>query len=379
MGHVVDRWTRPGPSGKRVRTDRWGKGKRWLARWSTPDGRERSRACASKDEALAFLARVDTEIRGGTYVLAESTTFEQYARQWLESQLQQRPQTTREARGKLERYAFPVIGHLPISKVTRSDVQRVVNDATSLGPAARRVMYAWVRAVFNSAVEDRLVAVSPCRRVNLPELTPGRVRPLTPEQVALIASRMPPHMEAMVWLGAGSGLRPGELRSLTVDRVQGGRLVVDRQLSAESRANRPVFGPLKTAASERVVSLAPVTVAVLERHVEAFPPGPAGLVFTSARRGVLNRSLLGEAWRRATRGLGLGDRSGWHALRHHHASLLIAAGASPRAVADRLGHADPTETLRTYAHLWASDEDRMLEAVQGAYGPRVVRSVGHPG
>ena len=30
------------------------------------------------------------------------------------------------------------------------------------------------------------------------------------------------------------------------------------------------------------------------------------------------------------------------------------------AVADRLGHQDSTETLRTYAHLWDDDEDRAL-------------------
>jgi len=28
-------------------------------------------------------------------------------------------------------------------------------------------------------------------------------------------------------------------------------------------------------------------------------------------------------------------------------------------VAHRLGHKDPTETLRTYAHLWPDDDERM--------------------
>lgn len=64
----------------------------------------------------------------------------------------------------------------------------------------------------------------------------------------------------------------------------------------------------------------------------------------------------------------LPDRLGWHALQHSQASLLIAAGLSPRAVADRLGHADPKETLSTYAHLWLSDEARILAAIKDAYG-----------
>lgn len=58
-------------------------------------------------------------------------------------------------------------------------------------------------------------------------------------------------------------------------------------------------------------------------------------------------------------------RSGWHDLRHHHASMLIAGGASVIAVARRLGHKDPTETLRTYGHLWHDDEERMVAATDG--------------
>lgn len=60
--------------------------------------------------------------------------------------------------------------------------------------------------------------------------------------------------------------------------------------------------------------------------------------------------------------------TGWHLLRHYHASLLIAAGLSPAAVAARLGHADVSETLGTYAHLWPSDQDRAVAAVEAELG-----------
>ena len=89
----------------------------------------------------------------------------------------------------------------------------------------------------------------------------------------------------------------------------------------------------------------------------------------------LSRGRLSEIWSRATEGMGLPDRSGWHDLRHHHASLLIAAGRSPRAVADRLGHADPSETLRTYAHLWPSDVAMILAAIDAAHGPQTDQTI----
>jgi integrase len=39
-----------------------------------------------------------------------------------------------------------------------------------------------------------------------------------------------------------------------------------------------------------------------------------------------------------------------YSLRHTHASLLLADGASIKDVSERLGHADASVTLRVYAH-----------------------------
>ena len=57
-----------------------------------------------------------------------------------------------------------------------------------------------------------------------------------------------------------------------------------------------------------------------------------------------------------------------HALRHFYASVLIDAGESVRAVADYLGHADPGFTLRVYAHLFPSSEDRARQAIDRRLG-----------
>ena len=46
-----------------------------------------------------------------------------------------------------------------------------------------------------------------------------------------------------------------------------------------------------------------------------------------------------------------------------------------RAVADRLGHEDPVETLRTYAHLWPTDEGRAVAVVEEALAGLSVSSL----
>ena len=40
----------------------------------------------------------------------------------------------------------------------------------------------------------------------------------------------------------------------------------------------------------------------------------------------------------------------YHSLRHTHATQLIAAGAHPKAVQERLGHKNLSVTLNIYAH-----------------------------
>ena len=52
---------------------------------------------------------------------------------------------------------------------------------------------------------------------------------------------------------------------------------------------------------------------------------------------------------------------GAHDLRHYFASMCIGAGMSPVEVARRLGHADPTLVLRTYAHMWERNDDRWAD------------------
>jgi len=55
-------------------------------------------------------------------------------------------------------------------------------------------------------------------------------------------------------------------------------------------------------------------------------------------------------------------------LRHFYASALIFAGQSVKVVQARLGHASAMETLDTYGHLWAGDEDGTRQAIDGVFG-----------
>lgn len=90
----------------------------------------------------------------------------------------------------------------------------------------------------------------------------------------------------------------------------------------------------------------------------------------------LNRTYFNRGiWQPALAAAGIepGRGNGMHALRHFYASVLIDAGESVKAVAEYLGHADPGFTLRVYAHLLPSSEQRARAAIDLvlAPGPRL--------
>lgn len=376
MGHVRDRWTNVGESGRKVRNDRWGRGQRWQARW-VEHGRERSQAFASKDAAEAHIAA--RLVQGDTPAPPDRTlTFREYGETWRAQQLQHRESTVRATRTRFDSSLYPLLGDLPLARVTRGDVQAAVSVmAETLAPSTVHVGYGFIASVFKSAVMDGLVPATPCLRISLPPKPQRRVVPLTSEQVVKIAGRVPAWYRSMVVVGAATGLRSGELRGLTADRVQGSVVTVDRQLVGV-QDRRPAFGPPKSSAGYRAVDMGQAATAALTEHLERFGPGVDGLVWQTRQCGPVTRGDVGEVWRAAAMGMRLRPRSGWHDLRHYHASLLIAAGLSPRAVADRLGHADVAETLRTYSHLWPTDQSRSVAAVDAALGVLIGPSVTVP-
>lgn len=71
---------------------------------------------------------------------------------------------------------------------------------------------------------------------------------------------------------------------------------------------------------------------------------------------------LGSA-RRENGGKPIPAKIRFHDLRHTVASLLLSAGHSLKAVSQRLGHANPTMTLRVYAHTMPNDDANLADGL----------------
>jgi integrase len=93
--------------------------------------------------------------------------------------------------------------------------------------------------------------------------------------------------------------------------------------------------------------------------------GPDAFVFCSYEGEPMSPNYLSILWRRAVHGVAAVR---FHALRHSHASALIAAGIDVVTVSRRLGHGSPAITLNVYAHLFAKTDTTAAAAIAKVLG-----------
>ena len=74
---------------------------------------------------------------------------------------------------------------------------------------------------------------------------------------------------------------------------------------------------------------------------------------------------IGWWWKRTRKLAAIDPKWRLHDLRHWSATHAIAGGHNVRSVAARLGHSDPTTTMRTYAHALEGLDQGIADTVAG--------------
>lgn len=346
---------------------------KYRARWYDEAGKRQSKSgFPRKIDAQRFLDEITADKMTGRYVTPQAgrVTFREYAEEWRTTR-RRRANTNDTYERHLRLHIYPAIGDFPLSAITPSMIQKMVNDAKR-APSSVQRMHQVTSAILASAVRDKRIAENPAHGTVLPEVVDDRVLPLTTEQVYLLADTIHPKQRALVLLAAGTGLRQGELWGLDSRRIDLDRRIVhvDRQLLTAQPDGTPVFGPPKTDASYRTVPLADTLAEVVVEHLAKWPPaGPWGLVFTNSQGRPWRRGRWWNFWDLVRTRCDLPGVS-LHDLRHYYASLLIRHGASPKTVQAQLGHASSKITMDTYGHLWHDADDQVRSAVDAVFTPR---------
>ena len=272
----------------------------------------------------------------------------------------------------VRRYIVPDLGARPIGSLTPGDVQAVVNKwSAARAPRTVRREYGVLQSILNYAIRLDMLGRSPCRGINLPKAAPVRRHVVDAAELARLAKALGgvDGYGPMVYLGAVTGLRWGEVAGLRVERVdtEAGTVAVVETI-VRGRKGSVGIGLPKSEAGRRTLALPHVLVEMLTAHMAAVVLTEAdgdALLFTAPGGGPLRyTNWLRRVWYPATIAAGLGkmveddatgrrryDGLGFHDLRRASATGLVAAGVDVKTAQSVLGHTDARVTLDLYAQV----------------------------
>lgn len=214
------------------------------------------------------------------------------------------------------------------------------------GDRPRRCYGSTLRAFFRWASAQSLLAIPLADAVPRPRryrfaTLPDVLSPAEVDRILTMVDLSTPRGQrdrAVLLLAARYGLRPCDIRQLTLDQIdwRHSRLAIQ-----QAKTGRPLELPLLPDVADALSTYLregrPVSASrvIFIRHRAPFEP------FVAANN---LSAIMGDALRRA----GLGDRPGrrgLYLLRHTLATRLLAAGRPLKAIADVLGHASTATTF----------------------------------
>jgi integrase len=339
----------------------------------------------------AELVRLKAGVDRGEYVDPSKLTLAEFLDRW-EAWV-----ATQVSAKTLERYkeltAHHVRPHLGASRIQRlktvnfaelyGKLQRAKPDGAGLAPRTIGHVHRLLHRVFGHAVKWGVVTINPAAAAEPPRVQRTEITILTPDQIkSVLQALRGRRLYGVALMGLATGMRRGEIVALRWGDVDldSGKIRVERSLEQTNAGL--AFKEPKTKAGRRTVAIPSSVAAELRNHWReqqeqrlALGMGKSGaedLVFPRWDGNPWPPDRLSSTWAKTVSTLKL-PKVTFHALRHTHASQLIAAGLDVVAVSRRIGHSNPTVTLTVYAHLFGNTDERAVAAVEdalsGALGP----------
>jgi integrase len=419
-GYIEDRWLtkKPDPAtGKRRRTERWGKGKRWRVA-GIPGVRDRSfKNQKGPGSAEEWLAKAQTDTSRGQFYDPRNgdITLREYVEKTWWPNLRKPPGTRQSMKPRVFLHILPHAGSLPLNRIGPDEIKawltRVEQD---IDVNTVRTTWRHFSSIMQAAHKAKRIPENPFRDEDLspPASPPSKAKAWPKETVAAVRGALDARYAILVDLSAGSGMRQGECLGFSPDDIAGDEINVTRQIVrinsrlgfAPPKGNKLRTAPCPPELARAVKEYANVfpTVEVTLPWVDPDRPNlewekrplrTVRLLVTTPRTngvsgGAVNRVTFDDKqwkpalaragvipapeveyvqgagkkpWRRVSWKMPRED--GFHVLRHTFASVVLAAGETITQLAAWLGHSDPAFTLRTYVHFMPKSGKRALAAL----------------
>lgn len=356
----------PQPTKKRL-GGRWV----WWARWAEwVDGQRRRpeqiigdvEDFPTKADARDRLQEILRERSGRVVPMAAGATF---ADVWKRYLALKRPRWSRAHAGSVEpvmrRAVLPAIGERPVAALTPEPLQVVLNQMAEAkitvgkeNPTVR-VGYSnsamakariYMKAVFDFAVDERLIERNPALKLELPEARKSADRFLTLDEVRRLLTAAEGIERLVLRLLLVGGLRPGELFALRAEDVGEITVRIDEAVKERERqSSGRRIGKTKTR-KVREIALSAELHAELRALAAALPPNV--LLFPNTAGGTWRiTGYLKRVVKPLAASVGIGGVT-LQAMRRTFTTHFAQTGAITDAQA-QLGHTTPSTTLKHYA------------------------------
>lgn len=268
------------------------------------------------------------------------------------------PYTKRDCESRTRSILKDRIGQMPVARLQVSDIDKwiVRLRKAGIGEASIRNQLQTLRSALAQAVRWGWISQNPASLASYerPKRTVRDVMSADDVQKVMAAAETVNEMApAMLRLAAITGARRAELAALRWEDLDGDVLKIDSAISivreGEGRDRHVVMrdDPTKTG-DRRRVALDEDTVSMLvplRKKRAKYAPWLFSDTDEPPRP-----DRLGYWWRRSREIAGIDGAWRLHDMRHWAATQALSEGYDLATVAGRLGHSDPSTTLRVYAH-----------------------------
>lgn len=275
------------------------------------------------------------------------------------------------------------IGDLKVSAIQRSDLQGFADELLTLGLSVGTVsnIFNPIQAFCRRAINRGELAVNPAEGIDLPNGTSQRpARIASAAEAATLLSALQPE-DRPVWATAFyAGLRRGELQALRCRDLDfdANLIRVERGWDQEEGAIEP-----KSRSGRRAVPMLALLRGYLETSLQRTGRSGDDLVFGRTTQDAFVASTINNRAKRAWDSFNADEQKDTeatggdpdplvpitlHECRHTFASLLIDAGANPKAVQTFMGHSKVQTTFDIYGHLLPGSRDEVRERMDAYLG-----------
>lgn len=355
---------------------------------------------STKKEVGEELRKLQSEHDAGRLVETEKITTGEYLTRWLNNTAKNKVGvlTWERYRQLVELYLVPLLGGLSLAKLRAFHVEQAYatmekgfGERKPAGPATRKFAGVVLGVALRHAVKVKAIPFNPAADVAKAKPAEREMQYMTGAQVKrFLAAAKGQGLCPLFAVAVGTGMRQGELLGLQWGDIdfEKGTVEVKRSLAwvKKDGVKQPVLKEPKSKAGKRIVGLPPFALtALVELRAEALKAALITAPVFCTRTGnyldkknvlrsfknVVKKANKVEAERAAkaqTHPDLIPASVRFHDLRHTHATGLIAANNSIKAVSRRLGHGSIEITLRVYAHLMPNDDEKLTTGAEALFG-----------